>query len=510
MPSKSPKKPFIKKILNESFFGAGFNKFKMLADQGEDPESAAVDAGYTLIGQGFTRKVYEHPSNNNMVLKIAHGEGNFGEGGDLDLAMKTNTEEAAVGRNPEYEIFPKTYPSDPGGSWLLAEKVIPINTAEQFQSLFPETDTASNRWLMVLLFDMGASYAREMQEIHSGISPLVKPDKFEKKIEELKGSSSGQKVVKDFYNLWDNALFRDISKAIATYGIDPMEIRPKNVGFAMRDGSQQFVILDVSVGLGDQAEKSISESLLKEAIKFELTHLNEVSIGRKLDRATNQISRNIVSMLKRNIVREKHALLPVEGQLQFKLQDVHPGEGDEVGIDADLVDIETVGNIIIFLEATDGELWTAGAYQYNHEDRSTSDLIVALGLPRNYEFNIFSLVIPEIKEAIRHELEHGVESTEVLQSMEGIPEDHFESMASMIDYYSSDAETRGYVAGLYKKAKSLRLPAGLVIDHYLADVYHRAMAAEMLQQEAEEGTRQIREKWYDYLVQRWPEAEKYL
>ena len=210
-------------------------------------------------------------------------------------------------------------------------------------------------------------------------------------------------------------------------------------------------------------------------------------------------------------IRFRHAKLPEGGQLQLKLQDAEdntPG----AGVESDLIDIDTVGNIVVFLEATDGELWTAGAYQYNSEDRSNSDLIIALGLPRSYELDILRLVIPEIKEACRHELEHGVESTEVLQSAESMPEagEQFINKSSMISFYTLGGETAGHVTGLYKKAKDLKVPISAVVNDFLSDVYQRAIQNGMNEADANSGTREIAETWYEYLIDRYPESEKYL
>lgn len=239
--------------------------------------------------------------------------------------------------------------------------------------------------------------------------------------------------------------------------------------------------------------------------------ISETSMGRRLDTATNQISRSIVDVIKNDEIREKHAQLPDGGQLQLLLQD-EPSPGVAAGVDSDLVDIDTVGNIVLFLEATSSELWTAGAYQYNPNDRSTSDLIIALGLPRNYELNILQLVIPEIKEAVRHELEHGVESTDVLQSMENLPEagEQFIDTESMINFYTESGETAGHVTGLYKKAKDLKIPVSAIFDDYLTDVYQRAIASGMSEEDGSAATRKIAEIWYDYLLSRYPEASKHL
>jgi len=254
--------------------------------------------------------------------------------------------------------------------------------------------------------------------------------------------------------------------------------------------------------LRDQVRNLVREVLIQEA-----------SGGRVLDKITNQISRSIVDLLKSTDIRKRFSDLPAGGHLRFELSDlITPSIGPDLkGVESDLIgSLEGVGSIQVILEVTeDMTMWNAGAYMYNPDDRSKSELMIGMGLPRDYDLTILSQVIPEIKETVRHELEHGTESTEVLQSMD-FPDNQFEDMQSMVDYYASDAETRGHVTGLYKRAKSLRYPISRVLENYLVGIYQKAIRAGMPQESADEGTRLIAEKWYDYLLSRYPRSERHV
>jgi len=255
----------------------------------------------------------------------------------------------------------------------------------------------------------------------------------------------------------------------------------------------------------------ITRRQLKRLIKEEVL-LCEASVGRRLDRSTNQISRSAVDAIKNINIREKHSALPEGGQLQLTLEDSkdhHEGDGL---VDSELADMENVGRIVLILEVTEGELWTAGAYQYNPENRSNSDLIIALGLPRGYDLSILNFVIPELKEAIRHELEHGTQSTEALQNLEDVSPDgdHFYNMDTLIGYYTQGGEAEAHVAGLYKKAKDMKVSVQLVLDDYLDTIFQRAIDSGMREPDASYSTKKIAEVWYKYLVKRWPESRKFL
>ena len=291
---------------------------------------------------------------------------------------------------------------------------------------------------------------------------------------------------------------------------------------------------------------SVNEAMIRQYVREAL--LMEASGGRVLDQLTNQMSRSIIDILKDPQVRKRHAEpqfkehddgskepIPLnlvlgnerKGWFARLLATIFPSRRSQKfsgGMDPELLDnLENVDRIVIRVFAAEpdepGDIWwnTEAAYIINTQDRSKSDLEVALWLPVDYDFKIFSALIPELKETIRHELEHGVQTTEKLQggekvdlSLKGGESKHFKNRESMIDFYIKGGELEAYVTGLYKKAKSLRAPASEVIDEFLTSVYYRATDAGMTEEEASAATGEIRQQWYDYLVKRYPEAEKHL
>jgi len=244
-------------MMSESpeYFGDGFSKFKSLADSGENAEDSAKKSGFSLIKgrhEGATRRVYEHPSLKGFVLKIAHGGHSVAgsDSGDIELARRTNREEAQSGRDTRHNIFPKVYPGDERGDWILSEKVVGFETPKDMSKFFPEIDLPRERLMWWIYLEMGAEYAQEMNDIHSGNSPNTEPVEFNEKIKKYDSSGrTGRRMVEKFSELWKNPNFRKLSAAIADYGIAPSEVRHDNTGFVVRDGHPEFVILDVSVGI---------------------------------------------------------------------------------------------------------------------------------------------------------------------------------------------------------------------------------------------------------------------
>ena len=141
------------------------------------------------------------------------------------------------------------YPGDPAGNWILSEKVNTLNGIQDMDEFFPEANISGAKYMWILFLDMGAKYAKEMGDIHASGNWTAEPVEFKKQIEQLGTTVPGRQVAERFLELWKNPLFREVSKAMSHFKIAPQEMRYDNVGFVMRAGKKQFVILDVSVGL---------------------------------------------------------------------------------------------------------------------------------------------------------------------------------------------------------------------------------------------------------------------
>ena len=230
----------LSRILSESveYFGQGIVDFKNLVESNPNyPHRAAVESGWSKIGKGLTRTVYTHPSNNTVVLKIANMDEH------LNLAKQTNTQEAS---NPmqRYGIFPKVYERDSEGLWNLSEKVEEIEDWESMNKFFPEVDITVSKFFFTLLLHLGMEREQLGEE------------EFTKKIVELESNTPGRHMISQYDKIKSNPLYVKLVSAMTEYGIEPVEIVPRNVGIVERSGNKEFVLLDVSVGL-DAGEPTI-------------------------------------------------------------------------------------------------------------------------------------------------------------------------------------------------------------------------------------------------------------
>jgi hypothetical protein len=226
-------------------------------------------------------------------------------------------------------------------------------------------------------------------------------------------------------------------------------------------------------------------------------YINEVS-GRALDNYTTLISREVVKALKDNQV--KTALIDRE-QIEFKMS-----------IDDILEGLKWVRDVYINL-SRGNYVYTDAKYEFDldatDEQRRTSDIIINVVLPENYDNSVLSELIPELKDSLRHELEHSSQPTDMLMKVQKkIPEGEvWKSLASAEDYYTSEAEVKAHVAGIYKKIKMLKEPAGEVLDDFLTQIWQTGMARGYSEQELDPLMRKIRDLWRFYMASRYPQAE---
>ena len=232
-------------------------------------------------------------------------------------------------------------------------------------------------------------------------------------------------------------------------------------------------------------------------------YINEVS-GKGLERYATLISREIVKALKDDIIKNAFAQ---QGEVNFRLGD----EGMEF-----LEDLDWVRYIKINLEAG-RYVYSDAKYEFildaTDEERKESDIIINIVLPANrrgsYEDSVFSELIPELKDSLRHELEHSSQPTDMLMNIQKeIPEGQvWKSLESAETYYTSEAEVKAHAAGIYKKAKTMKQPVDEVLDDFLIAVWQTGLNRGHSEEGLEPLMKKVRELWRYYLMSRYPEAQ---
>lgn len=231
----------------------------------------------------------------------------------------------------------------------------------------------------------------------------------------------------------------------------------------------------------DQVRQLVSEVLI----------LEKKWTGRSLERITTAICREMVRALKDESTRAHFAK---EGwaTLWFEKADVPA------------VSELPVGEVVLNIQEGD-RLGVSGRFEYADDghDQEQSAIVVMVRLPRDYDFQDFQLLVPDLKDALRHEIEHAVQSKETMVGLSGVL-DPYVSMQSLTQYLLSKAETEAHVAGFYKKSKMLGQPASNVLDEELENIRNLAVREGLPEDEVAELLYQIKKQWLTNMKQRYP------
>jgi len=130
---------------------------------------------------------------------------------------------------------------------------------------------------------------------------------------------------------------------------------------------------------------------------------------------------------------------------------------------------------------------------YGQADDEQIDLVMTINptmLP-----GLYSEIVPLIKDAIRHEIEH------IAQNILNRPDsEKFENIPSgdFFRYLTARHEIPAFVRGLYKGAKTRKIPMSAMIDKFLKDYSDRLTAQE---------SEKVKEIWTDYAKRNLPKAQ---
>tara|TARA_Y100000593_G_C4290020_1_gene327735 strand:+ start:425 stop:1279 length:855 start_codon:yes stop_codon:yes gene_type:complete len=279
-------------VLSEEsdYFGKPFVEFKERTSRGEDPLDVADDI-LTYVGEGSTRIVYGIPGNNDQVVKIVntrvadHPDVEGVDIHDFSRAQKyySNLWEADLEMQQKYpNVFPRTYETSPDGSWILSERVAPLNgdKAKFFELLGLNSQDVQNvnadAWEILIemikdyllnehdsshythryvmqealddddLEDEYSTYVDDLEEPTAPFTPVF-ADSSPVKDSNIDDKPYGYETInRRIKAILSNPHHKGIIKAMAELGIPAREFTPKNVGISNL-GGEHLVILDASL-----------------------------------------------------------------------------------------------------------------------------------------------------------------------------------------------------------------------------------------------------------------------
>ena len=136
------------------------------------------------------------------------------------------------------------------------------------------------------------------------------------------------------------------------------------------------------------------------------------------------------------------------------------------------------------------------------EERSQSNLVIVLNIPRGYDIieGFQEWLTEELEDALSHELQHSCDPTEMLAGDIPEGEEKWDSLENIYKHFASEAETRGHLAG----AKGRVRRSGAAIDEIVTNkvnlIFEEAMERGYTVEELTPVMQAIWEKWTNYLV----------
>ena len=196
-------------------------------------------AGYSKLGEGSFRAVFNIPNKPHLVLKTPNPARMLESLKNRRDILEMNKREAQGAFQTTSDLVVKVYDGAEDYFWIVSEKVTEIKTWDVMQEFFPvwkyEPPGDFNSWFQKLinpktLPDVAAEQINKQAEYRAEYEP------------DYEYEERGKELVND-------PLILDIRDLLGQFKLPAWDIRPYNVGYAIRNGQKQFVIIDPGFGL---------------------------------------------------------------------------------------------------------------------------------------------------------------------------------------------------------------------------------------------------------------------
>ena len=227
-----------------------------------------IKAGFGYLGSGSFRAAFSVPDHPELILKVA-----LPTGAEFERNIEMNKKEAQGVFQTASELAPKVFASAQDYFWIMSERVTVIKTWEEMSQFFPVYQELRKRGILgrgeyafaeifELLIGQGAedrSIGRPDRLDPGGIVGVTDYGKVRDAVlkglqgkgrwedwgeEELSEPAMQKEDEAITDRLVNNSMFATIRDFLAKFDLPSWDIRPDNVGYTIRDGRKQFVIID--------------------------------------------------------------------------------------------------------------------------------------------------------------------------------------------------------------------------------------------------------------------------
>lgn len=150
----------------------------------------------------------------------------------------------------------------------------------------------------------------------------------------------------------------------------------------------------------------------------------------------------------------------------------------------------------------------SGAFKGDPESLDANEISVTIEVPKAWnDFNValsqMSGVVSELKDILRHEIEHSRQPTE---DMIRVKQHELDTLEGVIKYFLDPAEISAHVSGMYKNAKSRRVDLGDILHSRQGDVIRFAKRAGANEDEAQAIAQKVLDAWMAFAMKQFPSA----
>ena len=209
---------------------------------------------------------------------------------------------------------------------------------------------------------------------------------------------------------------------------------------------------NINIPFMKRANKAIAKTIMRKK-NFKTPNVVLPLDEGRYDAEVTTISRMVINYFKEVFGKEVSETFEDAGELK--------GEPYDLEVYFIPSDFDTLGPLPFVVNAAGDE--EAIAIQINYQEES---------FPEAY-----NELIPELKDAIRHELEH---TSQFRFNKDAYPEDtDKQDKLPLVDYLTLDYEIPAFVQGIYKKAKTKKIPFTDALDEFLDERLDELTPAEV-------------------------------
>ena len=252
------------------FFGKSFEQFKQRTDNGEHPVKVA-DEILKKIGKGSTRFAYALPDNPNYVVKTINVEldpwsdnpkgkefydpqyVNPRTGFNRKQKIDSNEWEANLVMQQKYPgVFPRSFEVADDYSWILVEKVTPVNLRKMLEVLNLPLHYDKNEMRTVIRNVIELFEDKFVKKTYNPIDNYLgnlSEDLGDERTVTYAAKPEISRVpphIMDVKRVLEKPENRQLFLAAAELNIPPREFLPKNMGLSTI-GGEHLVLLDASL-----------------------------------------------------------------------------------------------------------------------------------------------------------------------------------------------------------------------------------------------------------------------